>query len=244
MTAQSGNFVVMSLPRAPLLPKLSVLAEVDFETIRVGTPQRVGELAHGIERFIFTAPYETLGNAEWQRRLRDFSEDGLRLIQSEWHHARFSPARGEQPARSRVAISLHVEQEGTGRRWALEGELDILWSQRRDAVGNPLPARVDATEVQMSTRQGPPAFERILSWSWPADGPASRLHPILVYDLDRDGRPEIVSAGAARVAKGTQPPAAEQSGVGRAACRLVLPARAARSAPLPAARRSAFGWAF
>ena len=185
--------------RGDLPAKVGVLGAVDFESLRVGTPRPLEALPHGIEHFDFGPPYETLTAPEWRRRMQGLSERGLRLLQSEWHHARFAPARGDQPARSRVALSLHVEEESTGQRWALEGELDVRWSQRRDARGDPIPAQVDATELQMWSRQGPPPFQRILSWSSPSDGPASRLHPLLVYDLDRDGRPEIVSGGAGRV---------------------------------------------
>ena len=179
--------------------KVGVLGAVDFESLRVGTPRPVESLAHGIERFGFGPPYQNLSAPEWRSWMQDLSDQGLRLVQSEWHHARFAPAQGEQPALSRVAMSLHLEEQGTGQRWVLEGELDVSWSQRRDAGGDPVPAHVDATGLQMLSRSGPPPFRRILSWSWPAEAPSSRLHPLLVYDLDRDGAPEIVAAGAARV---------------------------------------------
>jgi hypothetical protein len=48
-------------------------------------------------------------------------------------------------------------------------------------------------------RKGPPAFEEILTYEWPLDGGnRARLHPVLVYDLDEDGRSEIVALGAGR----------------------------------------------
>ena len=141
--------------RGDLPAKVGVLGAVDFESLRVGTPRPLDPLPHGIEHFEFGPPYQTLTATEWRQRMEGLSEQGLRLLQSEWHHARFAPARGDQPARSRVTLSLHVEQQGTGQRWALEGELDVLWSQRRDARGDPIPAHVDATELQMWSRQGP-----------------------------------------------------------------------------------------
>jgi hypothetical protein len=177
----------------------AALGQVGQSELRVGTPERTESLDHGIEVLRFSEPFETLDPEAWQRRLEELSESGYRLVQSEWHHARFEAPAGGEPARSRVSIVLHGVDETRGRRIAVDGELGVEWSDRRDARGNPVPAKVDATGLRMLARTGPPAFERILEYSWPPEGRRSRLHPVLVYDLDSDGRSEIVLVGATRV---------------------------------------------
>ena len=177
----------------------AALGQVGLRELRVGTPERSETLDHEIELLRFSEPFETLDPEAWQRRLEELFESGYRLVQSEWHHARFELPAGGAPARSRVSIVLHVVDEARGRRIAVEGELGVEWSDRRDARGNHLPAKVDTTELRMLARTGPPAFERILEYTWSPQGRPSRLHPILVYDLDSDGRSEIVLVGAARV---------------------------------------------
>jgi hypothetical protein len=51
----------------------------------------------------------------------------------------------------------------------------------------------------MLTRSGPPAFVRISRYRGPPRGAYPAIHPVLVYDLDKDGLSEIVMVGASRV---------------------------------------------
>jgi hypothetical protein len=178
--------------------KRAALAELAFDELTLGTPRSVATLDHGIEVVEFGDPRRRLLPADWAAWLAGLEAAGYRLVQSEWHHSRFTPPSGTSPARSQIAVALHVVDEAGGRRVAVDGPLDVEWSGRRDASGNPIPARVDATGLRMLVREGPPAFQRILSRSWPSGDELSRIHPVLVYDLDGDGRSELVSVGARR----------------------------------------------
>jgi hypothetical protein len=120
-------------------------------------------------------------------------------VQSEWHHARFSPASADGEARSIVSIVLHVTEGSPNQRLIVEGELAIVWSGLRDARGNPIPESIDATRLRLLRRDAPPGFERIFSFATRHEGEMSRLHPILLYDLDRDGLDDIVLVGGRRV---------------------------------------------
>jgi hypothetical protein len=51
----------------------------------------------------------------------------------------------------------------------------------------------------MLTRTGPPIFQKILGFGIKEGEKLSRLHPILVHDLDKDGYPEVVMIGGGRV---------------------------------------------
>jgi hypothetical protein len=179
--------------------KVEVLSSIDFEELMLGTPRRIEELDHGIEVFEFNPPYTTLASNDWAAFLERLAGVGYRLVQSEWRHVRFSPPVGGSPARSQVAVVLHVIDRGHGRRIILEGELAVDWSDRRDGRDHPIAAKIRATGLRMLTRSGPPAFVRIVRFRGPPRGAYPAIHPVLVYDLDKDGLSEIVMVGASRV---------------------------------------------
>ncbi len=182
--------------------KREALASLEFDELRVGTPRELETLDHGIAVSDFGPPYASWSRADWRRFLDELAASGYRLVQTEWHHARFTPGEGAAPDRSRINFGMHLIDEPGARRIAVGGDLEVEWSGRRDARSVPIPARIDASGVRMQSRPGPPGFERILSWSEPDPGKPGRtrpIHPVLVYDLDRDGLAEIVMVRAGRV---------------------------------------------
>ncbi|MCH7598659.1 MAG: CRTAC1 family protein [Myxococcales bacterium] len=179
--------------------KIAILSSIQFDEVTLGKPKLIEELDHGIESFILEPPGTRLLPEAWGRFLRELARAGYRLIQSEFHHARFVPATEDSPARSLVKIVFHVIEDGADRRIIVDGEIGVEWSGFRDESGNPIVAKLDATGLQMLTRTGPPVFEKILDFGLKEGENLSRLHPILVYDLDKDGYPEVVMIGGNRV---------------------------------------------
>ncbi|MFB3117382.1 MAG: FG-GAP repeat domain-containing protein, partial [Myxococcota bacterium] len=179
--------------------KVAILSSIQFDEVALGQPKLVEELDHGIESFVLERPGATLTHEEWGRFLRELASGGYRLIQSEFHHTRFVPATEDSPARSLVKIVFHVIEDGADRRIIVNGEVGVEWSGRRDERGNPIAAKLDATGLRMLTRTGPPIFKQILGFGLRDGENLSRLHPILVYDLDKDGYPEVVMIGGGRV---------------------------------------------
>ncbi len=180
--------------------KLKILSSLRFEELTVGDPQQLETLDHGIERFELSRDQRVFVPGTWAAHLNDLFASGLRLVQSEWHHARFQPATGDEPARSKVAVVLHVRDAVGGRRFIVDGELDVAWSDQRDAAGNPLPAKIDASDLQMLARTEAPAFESVLRYASPQrTDPYAGIHPVLLYDLDKDGLTDIVAVRSARV---------------------------------------------
>jgi hypothetical protein len=180
--------------------KLDVLSSLEFETLTLGTPRSVERLDHDIERFELGTPRRELTPREWATFLEEQRDAGYRLVQSEWHHARFRPATDASPARSLVAVVLHIVDGPGDRRISIEGDLAVEWSERRDEHGNFVPARIDANGLQMSTRSGPAAFERTLAYRSPQRADAyAGIHPVLLYDLDQDGLIDVVMVRSSRV---------------------------------------------
>jgi hypothetical protein len=95
---------------------------------------------------------------------------------------------------------LHVIAAAGERRITVEGNLAVEWSSERDEHDHFAPTRVDATGLEMFVRNGPPAFERIFSERSPRrPDPYTGIHPLLLYDLDRDGLVDVVMLRSARV---------------------------------------------
>jgi len=184
--------------------KADVLAGVQLERITLGKPVPLETLDHGIERFGLAESQRSLDSSEWSAFVRKLAAEGYQLVQSEWHHTRFEPPQAGTPARSLVSIVLHVlaaPVAGAGeRRVSIEGKLAVEWSAELDEYGHFAPAKVDATGLEMLVRNGPPAFERIFSLRSPRrPDPYAGIHPLLLYDLDRDGLVDVVMVRSARV---------------------------------------------
>ncbi len=178
---------------------LSVLSSLDFGTLKVGTQRWIDEIDHGISRYAFGEPSRELAPRDWAELLQGLASRGYELVQSEWHHARFSPASSGRAASSIVNIVLHVTEGSPNQRLTVEGEVAIVWSGLRDTRGNPIPESIDATRLRLSRRDGVPGFQQVFGFATRHEGELSRLHPILLYDLDHDGLDDIVLVGGRRV---------------------------------------------
>jgi len=179
--------------------KAEILSGIDFDTLTIGTPNQVETLDHGIAVFELRPPHTTLRRDDWVEFVERFSSTGYRLVQSEWHHARFFPPTNESPARSQVAIALHLTEGADVRRIIVEGELAIHWSDRRDDRGNPIPALIEATALRLLARSGQAPFERAVRFELPTRDGLSGVHPILLYDLNEDGLLDLIMVGATRI---------------------------------------------
>jgi hypothetical protein len=175
------------------------LSSVDFETLSVGTPTLVERLDHDVEWLHFETPKHSLAPKLWSELLERLAGRGYELVQSEWHHARFVPPSAAAPARSWVSIVLHVLDSRAGERIVIDGVLVVEWSGHEDGSGLPIPESIDATQLRMLRRSGEPGFRKIFNYSMQRGAEMSTLHPILLYDLDRDGFDDIVSVGGQRV---------------------------------------------
>jgi len=179
--------------------KPKILSSIGFDTLTIGTLQRVEMLDHGIAVFEPRPPHTTLTHDDWGKLVERLSKAGYRLIQSEWHHVRFTPPGDDAPAQSQIEIALHLIRGVDTRRIIVEGELAVDWSDRVDEHGNVLPAGIDATALRVFTRPGPAPFEEALRFERPIRGGLSGIHPALVYDLNEDGLLDVIMVGALRV---------------------------------------------
>jgi hypothetical protein len=175
------------------------LSSIAFDELSVGTPVLAQRLDHDVEWHHFDSPTHGLEPEQWSELLGRLSQGGYELVQSEWHHARFVPPSDTSPARSWVSIVLHILDPRAQERIVVDGALVIEWSGAEDESGLPIPASIDATQLRLLKRSGEPGFRKIFGYVARRGAEASRLHPILIYDLDRDGFDDILSVGGQRV---------------------------------------------
>jgi hypothetical protein len=182
-------------------------AAVEFGVLRIGNATLPDTFEHGIRAGRFEAPGTELDRAAWTRQLQAWRVAGWRLEQSEWRHARFVPAQGARAARSVFWVALHALQEQPERRLVIRGELEVQWRsgnpQARDGANGPnaaadeiapVPEVIDATRLEWLARAGETPFHHVVAADITPSDPAAALQEmsLMLYDLDADGRSEIV----------------------------------------------------
>jgi hypothetical protein len=136
---------------------------------------------------------ESLDHAGWEALVADLVARGYRLEHSEWHHAAFD-IDPDGRARSRMNMKLYITRESTKERMMVYGGLGLVWGAQRDAKGRYVVESVDATGLSCTSRTGEVAFKE----AFRAAPEELRIpsgvsaHPVLVHDLDGDGRDDVI----------------------------------------------------
>ncbi|HAV63990.1 MAG TPA: hypothetical protein DCY13_16690 [Verrucomicrobiales bacterium] len=133
-----------------------------------------------------------LNQDQWNSRLQKWHDDGYRLDASEWRHARFDPPTELNPARSTMFITLHVEQPGRGERHTVRGDLLVTWQEPASGEGEPVPSRIDASNLTVTSRTGPPMFAPLESRVVMPFTNTIFIEPLMAYDLNGDGLSELI----------------------------------------------------
>jgi hypothetical protein len=146
------------------------------------------QLNHGIRLF---QPSKSGKTETLSELVRAFA--GWELSQCEFRHIGFTNSTA--PA-SRYYFSAHLENTGLQQRAILEGDIVVFWKGSPEV---PEIARVDASGVEIRTREGAPPFRQVFSDAVkPIEG-SYFVDPLMVWDLDRDGSSEVILAAANRV---------------------------------------------
>ena len=166
-----------------------ILAAFPFESIVLNSASSLQDCEHGIQ--VFSPRLESqqeLTPSEWREWLENYHLRGFRLVESEWHHARFDSCDDES-LRSVVEIKLHVVNDSTRERLVVRGPLVIDWAAGHEDE-TPRPEQIDAAQLKIYRRVGRPPFRKVATFS--SRGKKAKSLFSGVYDLDRDGRPEII----------------------------------------------------
>jgi len=174
--------------------KLSLIAGFSAGEIvlgKWGPPQR---LPYGIELYEPTGPGPTLSAGQWRQWVENFAADGWQLDNIEFRHNRFDTDQQGQPWQSHFYFAARLTRSKPAERATLEGDLIVDWTAKR--LGDELPSvkRIDASRISVKTRTGEPPFQPILRQTITPPERSSYIDPLILYDLDGDGLPEIILA--------------------------------------------------
>jgi len=181
-----------SVNRAP--DRWALLAEFAWPVLLLPRWGPVIEVAHGIQARAPVSAGDETSPQVWVGYLHTLRERGWKLERVEFRHNAFFLTPEGQPFRSRFAFSAFLERPIESRRVALQGTLVIHWSPNPPPDGTHSIHRIDASEISVVERQGPVPFEEELFTEVLPPPQSHFIDPVLVHDLDRDGRPEIALA--------------------------------------------------
>jgi hypothetical protein len=172
-----------------------VLSTFEFGELKLGNPGEWVVLDHDIHVNKLGPASKILTKEQWVQWITQMAANGFELMQSEWHHKQFEK-RVSGAARSVVSATLHVENKKLNTRFILDGKLNITWQANRNSKGYYSPKTIEIGEMEILYRTGAPLFQRL----GVIDIAPKKRGPVLMYDLDEDGRSEIVLPATNQIA--------------------------------------------
>ena len=173
--------------------KIKALADFPFNNeLSFGKSNPVEILDHGITLTTFQAePKQTFSPTEWKAFVHSFQKSGIKVVQTEWHHSRFVPAKESEAAKSTISFAIHASQEETSTSFAIKGDLEVKWAQSDASKQDPIADSITVTNLSLQQRSADGSFEPFLEARHSRDEWIS-AYPVLTYDLDGDGLSEII----------------------------------------------------
>jgi len=173
-----------------------MLGAVEFESLEVLLPGESVALGDGVHWQPADTNRLTWNQSEWRSRLAAWRSGGWRLEGSEWRHTRFQP--DTNGALSRFEVEFHLATPAAERRRIARGVLEVRWRPAEPA-DEPVPLTVKVAGMEWLTRGLDPRYELAAHEVIAPENGNIFIDPLLVADLDGDGRDEIILAGKNRV---------------------------------------------
>ncbi|MSU41539.1 MAG: hypothetical protein EXS28_07490 [Pedosphaera sp.] len=187
--------------------QLAGFEALKFESIQMGKPGVQRQHDWSIRTTHMTNGGALWTNAQWREWLAAERKAGLRVAETEWHQESLTRDKNGQ-AQSSFRFNIHATRADT--RYLVTGSVLIGWATNQNAKGLFQIASLDASRVRVQERTGKTPFteHRIFDTAKdvpeilpPSSGTGERRRtpkaaPVLVYDLDRDGRSEIMIVNA------------------------------------------------
>lgn len=176
--------------------KLEVLAEFEAGQIVAPVLAPAESVGCGVRLARQTGAGAAWTRSTWREFIHAAKEEGWRLARVEFRHVQFDTDAQGQPAHSRFYASAHLNHSKRPERAIIEGELSVAWQPAPHAAAGVFPRQIEAAGLSVRTREGEPGFREVLA-ERVAPLPGSHfIGPLIVYDLDGDGRSEIILAAA------------------------------------------------
>ena len=164
--------------------KFAVAASLEFETLTLPGIETATNIENGIQVARSTGDGPPLDPRAWRQWLDAMYDQAYQLVDSEWHQSRFEWNDGKNPA-STFDFVLNITNSTLDHRWHVKGVADITWDSNANAQGRHTPNTIRVRDVTIMNRAATDAFE-------PAGKTKINGLTIIAYDLDGDGRSEII----------------------------------------------------
>jgi len=151
----------------------------------------------GIRQAMLNSKPISLDHAGYLAKLKELEETGWKIIQTEWQHSEFRPNKNGRAQQSVISFEIHSVKANVQRRCIIKGQLEVTWTLHKTNSGLRIPGTIKVQDASITDYIGKPAFVELLQID-PKKVDARlfpRVSPLMVYDLNKDGLPEIVLAG-------------------------------------------------
>ena len=112
--------------------KFDVFRGFKFESILLPSETTRQVTDHDINILKGNGTNRNLTRQQFQTLLSQYEATGYSIIESEWHHQAFEPAKDNAPAKSIVSVLLHVTHDASNSRFIVRGDLRIKWKNTPD----------------------------------------------------------------------------------------------------------------
>jgi len=174
--------------------KLTAVQNLDLPDVILGDWIVFEEIErHHIQRLRNAATTKALSQQEWKDWIEHWKQEQWKLNTIEFRHTKYDPSSA--PYRSEFYFRATLSQQQDKQRLMVEGPLIIHWEHREESdQSRPVLIKIDTRQLQCIVSQGSPPFELVYNATSAPPTNAHAIDPLLVYDLDGDGRSEIILA--------------------------------------------------
>ncbi|MBO94754.1 MAG: hypothetical protein CMI32_07650, partial [Opitutales bacterium] len=148
----------------------------------------------GIRQAMLNGKPISLDNPGYLAKLKELEDAGWKIIQTEWHHSEFRPDKNGRAPQSVISFEIHSTKANAQQRCIIKGQLEVTWTLHKTNSGLRIPGTIKVQDASITDYIGKPAFAELLKID-PKKVDARlfpRVSPLMVYDLNKDGLPEIV----------------------------------------------------
>ncbi len=173
--------------------RFTTLAKFKLSDIVLSRFKDRKELDNDIVKLTFKGEGKAHNQDEWVAFLQKLGQQGYEIEQTELHQTFFKPATDTEGAFSELNAVFHARNTKDDYRAIVRAEIGVQWEEEV-VKGRVSDAKtVWVYSMQIFERKKPVAFKEIFTVSGTAEQPI--ILPLLVYDLDKDGKSEIIVVG-------------------------------------------------
>lgn len=174
--------------------KLTAIQNLQLPDIILGNWKIFEELdRHAILRWKHEDTSKTLNATAWRDWIEQWKLAQWELNTIEFRHIKFTPS--SSPPESEFYFRAALTQASEQQRVMVEGPLIIRWNPETSDKSTPLSLiSMDTRQLQSTSSQGSRPFELVYEATIPPLPNTHAIDPLLVQDLNADGRAEIVLA--------------------------------------------------